>query len=295
MSMATKHKLKPVVIDKILLFGDSITEQSSNQAEGFGLAPALQHEYWSKLQVITHGYGGYNSEHGRWMIDPILDAEMGTTRDSQRGTVRVMTIFFGTNDAAASDNTMIHVPLPRYSENIEFIATRAIQRGVKVIIIGPGPINELAPDPQTDRDTLRAKAYSDAGSKVAAKLQIPFVDLWQGFMTKAGWDGRGSVPGRKTQTHDSADIPNGNADVQADKEVYSRFAALLSTDGVHYSQYGYRLWFDLLLATIRSKWPVLRTESMKTVFPHIFQLDNANLPASLWAHIDTRDVVDGSS
>lgn len=101
-------------LDKIVLFGDLITELSSNQEHGFSLAPALQHEYLRRLQVITHGYGGYNTEHGRHLFDPILDVEIAGGHE-----IRLLTIFFGANNAADVRCTQQHVPVERYAENFE--------------------------------------------------------------------------------------------------------------------------------------------------------------------------------
>jgi hypothetical protein len=73
--MSTPSEIAKVTVDKILLFGDSITEMSYNQEFGFSLAPALQHEYFRKIQVVARGYGGYTTEHGRYIVAPTLDAE----------------------------------------------------------------------------------------------------------------------------------------------------------------------------------------------------------------------------
>jgi len=142
---ATKTTLPPrsvplsrVAVDKFILFGDSLTELSSDPSLDFALAPALQHSYFRKVQVITRGYGGYNSEHARHLIEPILDFESagGFYR------IRLMTIFFGTNDT--SEMSYQQLSIERYQENVQFLVQVAADRRIPVIVIGPGPIDEYS-------------------------------------------------------------------------------------------------------------------------------------------------------
>lgn len=130
--------LSCVAVDKLVLFGDSLTELSSDPSLGFALAPALQHDYFRKLQVITRGYGGYNSEHARHLIEPILDFESagGICR------IRLMTIFFGTNDT--SKQSYQRVSVERFKENLQFLIKIAAGREIPVILIGQAPIDEYS-------------------------------------------------------------------------------------------------------------------------------------------------------
>jgi hypothetical protein len=57
---------------------------------------------------------------------------------------------------------------------------------------------------------------------------------------------------------------------------------LLAPDGVHFAGQGYRIWYELLLRTIRESYPALRAENLPTVLPHIFDVDSEDLPESLW-------------
>lgn len=252
--MSTPSEIAKVTIDKILLFGDSITEMSYNQEFGFNLAPALQHEYFRKLQVVARGYGGYTSEHGRYIIGPTLDAE-----EAGGSEIRLMTVFFGTNDASVDA-----VPLERFIVNLTFIAKMGIERQIPLIIVGPGLINEYADVP--DKSTLRNLEYSNAASKVASNLGVPFIDLWHAFLESKGWAAGDPIPGKR-----------GDKSTQALDDLLS--------DGVHFTGNGYRIWYDLLLQTIRDRYPELRTEKLPTTLPHIFDVDNSDLPASLWQDV----------
>lgn len=252
--MSTPSETGKVTVDKILLFGDSITEMSYNQEFGFNLAPALQHEYFRKLQVVARGYGGYTTEHGRFIVRPTLDAE-----EAGGSIIRLMTIFFGTNDASVDA-----VTVERFTVNLRFIAEMGIGRQIPVIIVGPALINEYADVP--DKFTMRNLEYSNAASKVASELGVPFIDLWHAFLESTGWVDGDPIPGKR-----------------GDKS--GRTLDDLLSDGVHFTGKGYKLWFDLLLQTIRERYPELRTEKLSTTLPHIFDVDNSDLPASLWQDV----------
>lgn len=246
-----------VTVDKILLFGDSITEKSYNQEHGFGVSPALQHEYFQKLQVIVRGYGGYNTEYGRYILNPTLEAEA-----AGGSKIRLLVIFFGTNDAA--QNTHQHVSLDRYTENIRFLATEALERKVPVILVGPALVDEHKT--YGDRAIMTNLSYSNATGKVAMELNLPFIDLWHAFLESKGWKEGDPIPGKLGDKTDQ------NLDD-------------LLTDGIHFSGKAYRIWYDLLRETIRERHPELRTENLPTTLPHLEDVDNSDLPASLWRDV----------
>ncbi|OAL34070.1 hypothetical protein AYO20_06718 [Fonsecaea nubica] len=283
--------MRSAAVKKIILFGDSQTEQSSSQSGGFNLAPALQHEYWSKLQVVTHGYGGYNTEHGRHIIDAILQAEapLSTpTTQSRNSRIKLLVISFGTNDAAdpRHNKHSQSVPVDRYMENLSHMVEVAKQHGVEaVVLVGPGPVNELAPEAPLDRLTERARLYSDATARVARQFgtqgNVAFVDLWHAFMDVAGWTEEQPIPGRRLRVGEV----HLNASSQ-DLAGSGTLSGLLASDGVHFTAEGYQIWYSVLLQTLREQWPALRSENLKTVFPHIFDIDPSNLKASLWQHLE---------
>jgi lysophospholipase L1-like esterase len=117
-------------------------------------------------------------------------------------------------------------------------------------------------DDQFNKDGL---AYSNAAQEVAKSLGLPFIDLWHAFLEFRGPGEGDAVPARLEQTNENLDY--------------------LLSDGVHFSGKGYRIWYDLLLDAIRRGFPELRTENLPTILPHIFDLDNADLPATLWKDV----------
>lgn len=49
------------MLDQIILFGDSITQQSFSQERGFAFGAELSNQYVRKLDVINRGFSGYNT------------------------------------------------------------------------------------------------------------------------------------------------------------------------------------------------------------------------------------------
>ncbi len=284
-----------LIINKILLFGDDQIEQSHISGIGFNIAPALQREYWAKLQVITHGYHGYTSEMGRWMIDAILDAEIPDPGESKRrGTVELVIIAFGTNDAVVKQHAQQHVPVDRYIENVKFMVSRIRERGkVKVILIGPALVNEIAPDVSMHRSTLRAKEYGEALEKIAKETRVPVLNLWREFAASTGWKQGDPIPckrptkGRRSSSldPDRAAVARGvmkGARYQRNLSRDEHFASLLADDGIHLSRSGYQYWYQALIKMIRSNWPELDAKNMRPVFPPVGEVDTSDLPRSLY-------------
>jgi isoamyl acetate esterase len=104
------------------------------------------------------------------------------------------TIFFGANDACLPEQPQ-HVPLDRYSENLKLLCLHpsvVAHDDVKIILVTPPPVNEYQLEEVIGFTTLRrtaahTKKYADACREAAEKLDLPVVDLWQAFMSKAGW------------------------------------------------------------------------------------------------------------
>lgn len=256
----------PLTSDKIILFGDSLTEQSWNQDFSFNISPALQHEYFRKLQILTHGYGGYNSEHARHILEPMLSAE---TAGGSR--IKLLVIFFGTNDAVEASNTRQHIPIQHYAKNLRLLTIKALDRGIDVILVGPALVGKHVLDHSNEMN----RTYSQAVKQVAQEQDVPFVDLWTAFQTYTGSSSK------------SGDHPGGNESVGANRT--NNLTDLLAPDGVHFSGQGYHIYYKLLLRTIRESFPPLRTENLPTVLPHIFDIDEADLPESLWRPVATKN------
>lgn len=243
-----------VFLDKLLLFGDSITAGVCNPAnEEFNFFGALQHHYMRKLDVVLRGFGGYNSDHGNYILRRILDSEC-----TNKGTVRLMTIFFGTNDSAANWQ---HVSIRTYQQNLREMINTALEYDIKVILIGPGPHDEINyPQnvPTIDPDTRlnsRNLEYSNAAKAIAEEFRIPFIDLFHVMMESIGWKDGDSI-----SVTDNTKLPH------------------LLPDTIHFSGMAYEILFEQLLKAIEFGYPELATENLPYLLPHHSELEQNGNP-----------------
>ncbi|OPB46149.1 GDSL lipase [Trichoderma guizhouense] len=255
--------IRRVTHDKILIFGDSLTELSSDiHSLSFALTPALQHYYFRKLSVVARGYGGYSSIHLKHVLLPTLRAETAAGE-----TIKLLVVEIGTNDACERD--IQTVPVETYRENLEWIVEQARKSGVeRVLIVGPGPVDEDMLEPPIYNRVMHNLKYSEAAKDVAARCGVPFIDMWHTMMERVGWKKGQPVPGQS------------GAGGTVLKE--------LLTDGVHLTGEGYRIWYDELLAVIKRDFPELRSEALPTILPHIFDVDRENLPDTLWQEVQVK-------
>ncbi|KAF7718958.1 Uncharacterized protein PECH_006303 [Penicillium ucsense] len=236
--------------DQIILFGDSITEMSWDQSLGFGYGAALSDAYRRKLDVVNRGFGGYTTAHAIKIAHEIVPSP-------DVAKVRLMTIFFGANDACVPSHVQ-HVPLEIYKENLQKIiqhpATRA--QNPRLVIITPPPVDEYQLEGfDKSKDTVypsrtaqRAKEYAEAAKEVGASLKIPVADIWTAFMAAVGWqEGQALIGSRETPMN-------------------SKFGSLF-TDGLHLTAAGYRLVYDEVRKTIRAHYPDQDSDALPMLFP----------------------------
>ncbi|KLJ13112.1 hypothetical protein EMPG_11931 [Blastomyces silverae] len=256
-----------VEYDQIILFGDSITQGSCDQGSGFAFCPALQHDYIRRFDIINRGFSGYTSEQAL-AIFPCFFPPV------QKARVRLMTIFFGANDAVLPGFQQ-HVPLTLYKDNLIKILTHPLVKEhpeTKLLLLTPPPVNEYqfspadtdadtdadtqpgAPEPEPEptspvmRKASQTKQYADACREVGKGLNVPVADIWTAFMTAAGWvDGQPLVGSRE--------VP-----------VNEKLQALLS-DGLHFNPAGYKVMYDEVTRAIRTHYPHLAPENVPMHFP----------------------------
>ena len=179
---------------KIVLLGDSITQLSfSATLSGFGAH--LADVYQRRADVLNRGFSGYNTD---WIIE-YLSTSIGQEHifgasENDRNSVRLMTIFFGANDASDKVlNERHHVPLERYKKNLESIHSMAKKScpNAKFIILSPPPVHHKSRlKYQVDRYKEKATgklertlelsgSYANAAKEVAEHLNVPFLNVWQ--------------------------------------------------------------------------------------------------------------------
>ncbi|KAL2834177.1 SGNH hydrolase-type esterase domain-containing protein [Aspergillus cavernicola] len=236
--------------DQFILFGDSITEMSSNQEMGFGLQPALQDAYSRVLDVINRGFGGYGTAHAIKVFPKFFPTP-------ETASVRFLTIWFGANDASLLGSSQ-HVPLDVYKMNLARIVQHpaTVAQKPRILIITPTPVNEYQlqgfdegkGNSHPSRVNSQTRLYAEAAGEVAGSLKLPVVDLWTAFMTAAGWKEGQPLIG-------SREAPNNE-----------KFASLF-TDGLHLTADGYRIVYDEVVKAIQTNWPDQAPGTLPQVFP----------------------------
>lgn len=250
-------------VDKFILFGDSITQFSNQIIDGFALQPELQNLYIRKLDIINRGFSGYNSEHARLILPKILESELNESKDN----VKLMTIFFGTNDGFIDNNPIQPVELSRYKKNIAYLVELALANNVRPIVIGPS-----LHDPKTLAETSggliqtevatceRYWHYSQGAKSVCQRYNVPFIDLWDEFRRDGGWTKEQLFAVRK----DSPDLEVGSLNTYLN-------------DGIHLTAKGYKILLRAILESIRQNYPVYLPQNMPYKLAYWGDIDPTNL------------------
>ncbi|XP_076940907.1 GDSL esterase/lipase At5g62930-like [Bidens hawaiensis] len=178
---------------EIVLFGDSITEQSFRIG---GWGASLTDTYSRKADIVVRGYGGYTTRWALFLLHHIFP--MCSTTPPIAATV-----FLGANDAALPGRTSEHqhVPIEEYKENL-----RKIVRHIKecsptmlIVLITPPPIDEegrlqyakslYGEKAMTlpERTNEVAGNYASACVEVAKELGVSAVNLWSKMQETQGW------------------------------------------------------------------------------------------------------------
>ncbi|RLV89771.1 Isoamyl acetate-hydrolyzing esterase [Spathaspora sp. JA1] len=259
--------------DKFILFGDSITQFSNTQL-GFALQPAIQDHYSRKLDVINRGYSGYNSNHARVILPEIIKAELNSTKDN----IKLMTIFFGTNDAFEIEdetNKIQAVDVKQYQENINHMVEFALANNIKPIVIGPSihdckRVMEFFTDRPTNKAPVTNKRlldYSNAAKQVALKHKVAFVDLWNSFREYGNWT--------EQQMFDATGL--------GEWEV-GTFEHLVH-DGIHFTPLAYKILYEKLIEAIDLNYPALSSDNLVEKLPYWRDLDPNDYAKILHNHI----------
>ncbi|KAG6332071.1 hypothetical protein ID866_7017 [Astraeus odoratus] len=218
--------------DVILLFGDSITQQSWVAG---GIAQRLALNYVRKLDILNRGYGGYNT---RWAI-PVLEQILAVQHEQHHvPKVQLLTIWFGANDAAPHPSDQ-HVPLDEYKANLKRIVNMIrsptsayYSPNTRIILITPPPVNSHQ---RPDRVFEITKTYAEAAKEIGANLCLPVADVWT-----AMWEG------------------SGRNEKSLSKYLY---------DGLHLSETGYDVVYNLIMEIIEKTYPEIHYDRLQMVFP----------------------------
>lgn len=242
-------------LGKVILFGDSIIQYSSDQS-GFALAPALQNYYARKMDVVIRGFSGYNTSQAIAVLREVLLAE-----NPRPGVVKLVSIFLGTNDAAFNFQG---VPLETFKANMQTIVDMVKANGIKLILVGPAlhgrqecqkAAKEKALEPNFSTNATNRK-YADAVAHVAAANDVPFVDLWKAFQNYGCWN--------------TEDLLSDEVKVEE-----------LLPDGIHFSPKAYEIFYEELLRTIELNYTELHVDNIPFYFPIYRDIDYDNIEGSI--------------
>lgn len=179
---------------RLVLFGDSITEQSF--ASG-GWGAALADHFTRQADVVLRGFSGYNT---RWALKVLTRAMEGAAAAGGADPAAV-TVFFGANDACLPDQVQAHqhVPLDEYQSNLRAICAYFKKQwaSTAIILITPPPIYEPErirdiygdndPSRQPERTNEAAATYAQACITVAKELDHPVIDIWTKMQQYPDW------------------------------------------------------------------------------------------------------------
>ncbi|BFZ60353.1 hypothetical protein YB2330_001389 [Saitoella coloradoensis] len=205
---------------------------------------------------MGRGFSGYNSTQGLAVLPRVIPPP---SADDTQPKVRLVTVFFGANDACLP-GTDQHVDLQTYTSNLEQIicSPLAMQHNpaIKFLIIGPPPLDQhqqasldMQKKGHIRRTAEHTKLYADAAGELADKLNVPYVNTWEEIQTLAGWKENDEyLPG-------SLETPKNET------------LAKMLYDGLHLSGDGYQVLFKALLASIKQNYPELDPENLSAVAP----------------------------
>jgi len=227
---------------QFILFGDSITE-GSNQV----LASSLAEWYRRRLDVLNRGFSGYTAPMG---YDNLTQFFPVGPPSHSIPRVRLMTVFFGANDACLPGNPQ-HVPIDQYGQFVRQIVQYegVKQHRTRIVLIVPAPIDEWQLSPG-ERNAETTAKYAAACREVGRELDLPTLDLWTIFMTRAGWT-------------EGSDAPLIGSKAAPRNKVLDE----LLSDGLHFTPEAYRLTFDELVKVIQAKLPDEVPDKLPSVFP----------------------------
>ncbi|NP_001357595.1 GDSL esterase/lipase At5g62930 [Zea mays] len=182
-----------MVRPRLVLFGDSITEQSFRPG---GWGAALADTYSRKADVVVRGYGGYNTRWALFLVHHIFPLD-------GLAPPLATTIFFGANDAALLGRTgeRQHVPVSEYKNNLKMIVNhlKDCSNSMVIVLITPPPIDEEGRErfarslygqnarKLPERTNEMAGVYAGYCVELAREMCIPCVNIWSKMQETEGW------------------------------------------------------------------------------------------------------------
>nr|GEV43460.1 GDSL esterase/lipase At5g62930 [Tanacetum cinerariifolium] len=215
----------------IVLFGDSITEQSF-QYGGWGAS--LTDTYSRKADIVIRGYSGYTTRWALFLLHHLFPTTGSTTPPV------AATVFFGANDAALKGRTSEnqHVPLEEYKDNLRKIVRhlKECSPTMLIVLITPPPIDEEGRLEDAvssygeqamklpERTNEAAGDYANGCIEVAKEVGVSSINLWSKMQETEGWQKKFLSPvNNLNQLHCRLRLHNGSSS----SEILLRWAHFL--------------------------------------------------------------------
>ncbi|PSC75981.1 GDSL esterase lipase [Micractinium conductrix] len=256
---------------QFVTFGDSITQRGFSP----GWTGTLADTYQRRADIINRGYSGYNTRWALHLLPHIfpLPPTNAAAAAAAPPPPRLVTVWFGANDAALPDRASArqHVPLPEYRANLDAIVAHLRACGVPaIVLITPPPVSE--PDrivhvkktygvdlKDPERTNEVAGLYTEAVQGLAADLGLPCLNLWTAFQAVPRW--------------------------QQD----------LLCDGLHLTPAGQQEAYRLLQQLINDTWPDLTVSALPMDAPYHSWIDPEQPGAAFDKHFGKKDETCGES
>jgi len=262
---------------QFLLFGDSITQFSTLTLQAY-----LQTQYIRRLDVINRGLSGFTLPMGFGALQRFLPS---TTPRSTWPDVKVVTIFFGANDACVPGEQQ-HVDLQVYVDTMKRVMQYPVFRQggsatTKIIIITSPPVNEhqfeRMPSGHFQRRAGITAQYARAAREVGRIEGVFILDFWTILMRKVGWKSSmgcecccGHIPYQldvgPTSASNLQHIP-GCCHAPANWPDADYQLPDFLTDGLHLTKLGYDVLFWELLKLIKQDIPDCAPDNLPFVLP----------------------------
>ncbi|KAM0755913.1 SGNH hydrolase [Meredithblackwellia eburnea MCA 4105] len=239
---ATSSEGSSLLMDQIVCFGDSITQQSWGPG---GMGAALADVYQRKRDVVNRGLSGYNTA---WAL-PIIKQWLPRVGES-RAKISLILIWFGANDSTLPPSPQ-SITLEEFKANLHLIMELFTKPDspyyspeTKFLLLTCPPIDvgvrahelsQRVPPLAMDRDYERTHQFAVAVKDVAKEVGSPFVDVWTAVVDAAARDGG--------------------------LGKYLR-------DGLHLSPEGYGVVINEVASVIARELPDLHWDKLEQVFPH---------------------------
>ena len=215
--------------EQILLVGDSLTQRGFDSKKGW--VSKLASTYARRADVINRGYSGYNT---KWVFDlmtrkPNLFVKKPT----------LVVVFLGANDAAVNHKREYAVSLDEYEKNMRAILS--MYKNVPRIVVTPPPIiekdrvrhaRETTAFNTPDRLYQHTEKYAAVAEKVGREMGVGVADAFDRFEKLGGGD-----------------------------------LSEYFTDGLHFSERGEEVLFELVMETIKHTYPWVSWERLNLDAP----------------------------